>query len=183
MAELQDWVEGYKELSTLITEKVPDIKWIDLWMEQTSHEEDEYPFPTPAVFLDFSANNIDELGDNVQLMHMQVTVLVAMETLADSYQGAQKQGNALKFGELCRKVHQALHGTAGVHFGPMTRVAMRKEVAPPYVQLYSQTYATEIMDTSTAPVFVQDIVGADRQELERGVPPPAPAEPPLYQIP
>lgn len=180
--QLQNWVEAYQELADLIKEQVPEVQWVDLWMEQTSTEEEEYPFPTPAMFLQFDANAIDEIGENEQVLNMNVTVLLAVDTLSDTYAGSANQADALHFGSLMRQIHLALHGKTGAKFGRLTRVGLRKEAAPPYVQLYSQVYATVLVDDSTAPKYQDYVLTADRQKLVRGTAAANPHQPP-YQIP
>ena len=178
----QDWVKAYLELVEIIKEKVPEVRWQDLWMEQTSQEGVEYPFATPAVFYQFDTNDIVNKGENEQDLHVYVTVLLALDTVADSHDGSLNQEHALRFGGIMRQIHKAFHGRAGVHFSKLTRVAIRKEVAPPYVQLYSQTYATVITDMGATPVYLPHEMTADQHQAEKGKA-PLPAGPPFFEVP
>lgn len=127
-------------------DKVTGTKWVDLWMDQTSYEADEYPFDMPAVFIEFNTENITTVGKRVQDMNCMVTFYVAQDCLADSQHGSPNQPSALAFTEKLRLLHQALQGEAGAHFSAPDRVALRKEPSAGYLLVYSQTYTMIIRD-------------------------------------
>lgn len=144
----QDWGKAYRQLADLITTKVPEIKHVDLYHEQEQliDEKGEWiPFPFPAVFLEFNFNATD-MAEGRQLLNVDIAVRLAVETLDDTHKGSIGRERALKFIDLLRKLHEALHMSEGDDFGPMTRTGMAKHAAPPYMVFYSQTYATTILD-------------------------------------
>lgn len=144
--DTQDWTEAYKEIAKRITDGMPEIKWVDLWTEQTSYEAEEYPFGLPAVFIEFDTTDITTLGKGVQDMNCVVTFYLVYDTLEDSYQGSFNQDGALAFMTLCTKLNQLLHGKAGIHFSSPTRISLGKEPAPHYMLNYRQQYTMIIRD-------------------------------------
>lgn len=150
---LQDWGEAYKELCAIIKAGVPEVKHIDLYygQEQIVGEDGNWiPFPVPAVFLQFNAAQVDDIGDTSQQLLMDVQVILCMETTLDTNHGSKGLNRALKFIAIMRKLHQALHDASGDHFSPLSRVALNRLEAPPYAQVYGQTYRCVMLDNSTS---------------------------------
>lgn len=152
---LQDWGEAYKELCALLKEKVPELKHVDLYYGQDQVVDSDgnwLPFRAPAVFLEFQAPQVNDLGDLCQQLDMDITVWVATETVQDTHHGSAGQRKAMEFVALMRKIHVALHNASGQHFSPLSRVGMqRKADAPPYMYMYGQTYRGVLLDNSTSP--------------------------------
>ena len=148
MNDEQDWIEAYKQMSNKIANDHPTIKMIDLWREQPYYDDLEYPLDKVAVFFSFNASDIKTLPQGVQQIPMQVKVYTYFETLADTHRGAFNQDKALKFAEWLRKVNKSLHGWSDTHFSDLTRTAINQEQSVSGAIIYSQTYATEIMDYS-----------------------------------
>jgi len=158
----QDWVLAYQEIVAEIKNKVPLCKHIDLWYDQTNQFEQEYPFASPAVFLEFESNEITDKGDNGQLIDMSIRVYAFWETTADSYEGSDHQLDGLEFANYIKSVHVALQNLCGVHFSPLNRTALRKEPSPAYAHLWSQTYNTIITDNSSALPRQTQLLNADQ---------------------
>ncbi len=153
---LQDWSEAYKELCALITAKLPEVKHVDLYYGQEQAVDGDgnwLPFRAPAVFLEFTAAQVDDMGGLCQQLTMDVTVYLYVETVQDTNHGSAGQRRALEFTGLMRKLHQALHNASGEHFGPLSRVGLRRQEAPPFVYMYAQTYRCAMIDNSTAPQY------------------------------
>lgn len=146
--EKQDWGKAYQQLATLITTKVPAIKHVDLYYGQQNLLDGDgnwIPFPSPAVFLQFDAV-IEDLGELRQQQTFDITVYLCVETVQDTHQGGLGQARAMQFVELMRQLHQHLHNAQGDDFGPLSRIGMRKEDAPPHMYFYSQTFRTVLLD-------------------------------------
>ena len=76
------WTDCYKELVEIIRgkneflasipdeyselreqmENTPEIEHIDMWHEQVSFLDEEHPFPSPAVFIEFNTLGIEDEG-------------------------------------------------------------------------------------------------------------------------
>ena len=165
--KLQDWGEAYKALCALITTKLPRVKHVDLYYGQETMVDSDgnwMPFRAPAVFLEFNTVQADDIGGLSQQLTMDITAHLYMETVQDTDKGSAGQRRALEFVELMRQLHQVLHNASGDHFGPLSRVGMRRVEAPPYVYMYAQTYRCVMLDNSTVPQYEFVVLGAPAVE-------------------
>ena len=88
-ADLDDnELEFYNKLNTIAEHdgKSP-IRWQDLWHNQVNFLEDELQFPTPAVFLSFRSKNVQDLGDKLQEMVLQIDCYLFYETFSNTFNG------------------------------------------------------------------------------------------------
>ena len=87
------WTDCYKELVEIIRgkneflasipdeyselreqmENTPEIEHIDMWHEQVSFLDEEHPFPSPAVFIEFNTLGIEDEGLLVQRLHRLIS--------------------------------------------------------------------------------------------------------------
>src|SRR5690606_21420551 len=120
---MQNWTDLYKELSQKITEGIEAVEWVDLWHNQVNFLEDEHPFPTPAVFLNFRTLNLQDVGERVQQVNLQVDCYLFYETFADTYDGSSNQESALEFLQLLNDLYALLHASEGENYSNMRRLA------------------------------------------------------------
>lgn len=182
--DLQNWGEAYKALATLITAKVPAIKHVDLYygQEQAVDADGNWmPFRCPAVFLEFNAAEVQDMGDNRQLILMDVGVYLCFETVQDSDLGSLGQPRALQFIQLLRDLNAALHGAEGTHYGPLSRIGLARVEAPPYMILYRQSYRSAMLDYSATANFDEE--DTPPLELTLDAPDAAVDTDPLFRIP
>ena len=112
------WTDCYKELVEIIRSKdgflasipdeyselrermenTPEIEHIDMWHEQVSFLDEEHPFSSPAVFIEFNTLGIEDEGLLVQRLHTQIDFRLFYETFSDTCEGAEKQEGALDVG-------------------------------------------------------------------------------------
>ena len=62
---MRQMIDSLDELSPELAEElrtVPEVRYIDLWHEQTEYLAEELPFPTPAVFIAFNNRGYRSLG-------------------------------------------------------------------------------------------------------------------------
>lgn len=93
----QDWGAAYKELCALIRAKVPAIKHVDLYygQEQFIGSDGNWtPFRAPAVFLEFRAAVVQDLGDQAQQLTMDIGVYLLHETVQDTDDRSLEIGRA-----------------------------------------------------------------------------------------
>jgi hypothetical protein len=150
--DTQDWLGAYLELAELIKTKIPEIQHVDLWYNQLSYETEEYLYPEKSLFIDFRANSIDTIGNNVQEMNFTIGFIFAFDTLSDSFDDSPNQAVALEFGATLRKIHTLLQARSGANFSSLNRIGMDKENAPAACIAYRQTYSAIIMDYGATPV-------------------------------
>ncbi|WP_216647387.1 hypothetical protein [Chitinophaga sp. SYP-B3965] len=152
---MQNWTDLYLELSELVAEKVPAIRWVDLWHNQISFLSDEHPFPAPAVFFGFRILETEDIGENVQDVKLQIDCYVYHETMADTYRGAWNQESALSFLGLINDTYAALHGTTGENYSKMRRIGFGAVDTGGAGNLYQQSFICYLRDYSAAKVYVE----------------------------
>ena len=145
---MENFKELYKEIANKIHENVPGIKWLDLWNSQVYNLEGEHPFPTPAGFLAFRSQNMENLGVKLQKVQMQVDFFLFYETFLDTFRGAYNQDEALDFLDNIDLVNKVLQGSNGTHYTNMKRVSFSPVDTGGSGNLYTITYTCECMDYS-----------------------------------
>ena len=119
---MQNTKDLYQELCTLLSEKIPQIKWFDLWHNQVNFLAEEHPFPTPAIFFAFRINDTNDVGEKVQHVGLQIMIYVYYETFADTYKDSWNKESALAFLDILNQLQAALHGTSGENYSEMRRL-------------------------------------------------------------
>ena len=134
------WTDCYKELVEIIRSKdeflasipdeyselrermenTPGIEHIDMWHEQVSFLDEEHPFSSPAVFIEFNTLGIEDEGLLVQRLHTQIDFRLFYETFSDTYEGAAMQEEALSFLDLLTLLGMMLHGKSARSDVPMS---------------------------------------------------------------
>lgn len=162
-----DWIQAHNELETLLG-AITGIKHVDLYNEQPYYESEEYPYPVPAIFLDYSSNSIDSVGKLNQQIEMNVQVILQTETLADSHKGSANKANAINFATLLKSIHATLQGTQGSHYAEANRTSLGRLEAPrAYTQLWQQTYSISITDTAAMPIETLNDNAANTVAVEK----------------
>ncbi len=163
---MEAWTYLYKELAERIEDKLPEVKWVDLWHEQVSFLTEELPFPTPAIFIAFNTNKIDDLGKLIQECDMQVDFYLFYETFSDTYQGSFNQTSAINFLKLLTAIHTTFHGVSGANFQTMRRVDMRREDSGGAGNLYRISFSFNIIDNSAEKSFEEKT--GDKVQIIKG---------------
>lgn len=177
MAEVKKIIkELYTELCTLITTKVPAIKWIDLWHNQVNFLEQEHQFPAPAVFLNFRIVDAKDMGNKTQRVVLQVDVYLFYETFADTYHGSWNQGDALAFLDSLGDLFAILHGSEGATYSSMRRIGMSSVDTGSAGNLYLQPFSCQVIDYAATKEW--DEAGIEDVVISSGS---APAPPPVEE--
>ena len=87
-------VEKLKEYTD--TEGNQVFKHFDLWNEQVDFIEDETPFDTPAIFIEFRSINWSDTMQNMQRGTLPIRLHVVTEWKGSTNDGSIYQGTALK---------------------------------------------------------------------------------------
>ena len=155
---MENWKDIYLELIDVINDKMPEIKWIDMWHEQVSYLTSELPFPTPAIFLSFNVLDITDESQLVQDCDIQIDFRLFYETFSDTYGGSYNQDSALSFLEGVTKIHTTFHGTDGESYGTLKRVAVKEEESGGAGNLYRVSFSTMIKDSSAQKEYNNTLV-------------------------
>ena len=151
---MQQWTDLYLELSNKINDNLHEIRWIDLWHNQVNFLETEHPFPTPAVFLAFRSKNIDDIGNNVQTLTIQIDVYLYFETFSDTYLGSHNQQSALDFLNHLTDIYSLLHGTSGENYSEMRRTDIHPVDTGNAGNLYRQVFECVLQDYAATKDYV-----------------------------
>lgn len=151
---MQNWKDLYIEHATMISNKINEIPWIDLWHNQVNFLTEEHPFPTPATFLSYRTLRTEDVGNKVQKVTLQVDVYLYYETFADTYKGAFNQESALSFIDLMDKINALFHGAEGVNFSNMRRLGFAPVDTGNAGNLYRVSFECVLMDYSALQEFV-----------------------------
>lgn len=148
---MQVITEAYLEIAERINEKIPEIRWIDLWHNQIGFLKDEHPFPSPAVFLAFRKGNSNDLGLKVQDANVQIDMYLFFETFADTFKGSYNQESALDFLRLLDDLQKHFHGYSGESFSEMSGGPFRPVDTGGAGNLYVRTFSCMQRDYEAMP--------------------------------
>jgi len=173
---MENWQNLYRELAERITEKMPEIRWIDLWHNQVGFLEDEHPLPTPAVFIAFRSNSTQDAGELAQIVDLQVDFYLFYETFLDTFHGAYNEEGALDFTKSLDTLFGIFHGTTGENYSSMRRTAFAPVDTGSAGNLYQVSFECKLQDTSAmkyyegvkASLQVQDEKGENNYFIPHG---------------
>lgn len=168
MNEEQNWIEALKEIFSVLR-TIDEIRYIDIWANQADDPSEEYPFPTPAAFIEVSTPVTEDIGENVQHLTSDVKVYLLHLPANDTHKIDDNPSDLDVFGEILKKIYQALQGKAGQNFSQATRISgPSREKAQPYEWLYSQTFRTIICDYSAMKSYTEGQGG--ELDIKKGTP-------------
>ena len=145
---MENWQDLYVELAERISEKMPQIKWVDLWHNQVGFLADEHPFSTPAVFIAFRSNQTQDAGELMQIVDLQVDFYIYYETFLDTFAGAYNQSGALEFTKSLDALFGIFHGSTGRNYSNMRRLGFAPVDTGTAGNLYQVTFECKLQDTS-----------------------------------
>ncbi|WP_392419392.1 hypothetical protein ACF3OE_06460 [Capnocytophaga canis] len=145
---MENWQDLYVELAQRISEKMPEIKWVDLWHNQVGFLADEHPFSTPAVFIAFRSNQTQDVGELMQIVDLQVDFYLYYETFLDTFVGAYNQSGALEFTKSLDALFGIFHGSTGENYSSMRRLGFAPVDTGTAGNLYQVTFECKLQDTS-----------------------------------
>jgi hypothetical protein len=176
------WSDLYKELAETIQANIEEIRWIDLWHEQVNFLTEELPFPTPAVFIDFSTRDANDNGLLTQELTCQIDMYLFYETFSDSYMGSYNQDGALDFLDRLTEIYALFHGTSGSNYSEMRRTDMQRIESGGAGNLYRISFECLVIDYAAKELF-NEVQMPDRAIDVEDAPPHTPdADEPMYDI-
>lgn len=145
---MENWQDLYVELAQRISEKMPEIKWVDLWHNQVGFLADEHPFSTPAVFIAFRSNQTQDAGELMQIVDLQVDFYLYYETFLDTFVGAYNQSGALEFTKSLDALFGIFHGSIGKNYSSMRRLGFTPVDTGTAGNLYQVAFECKLQDIS-----------------------------------
>lgn len=171
---MRQMIDSLDELSPELAEElrtVPEVRYIDLWHEQTEYLDEELPFPTPAVFIAFNTLETADIGTLAQDIRLQVDLYIFWETFADTYDGAVMQTEALDYLNLMTVLNVLLHGYTGNNFSTMRKTGFQRMDSGGAGNLYRASFECTVRDYSAQELTVitdmlnKDIVATPVNEM------------------
>lgn len=95
----------------------PEVKHIDLWNEQVEFIEQEEPFDTPAVFVEFRPVRWSTLGGMVQQADVDIRLHIITRWEGSAKDGSPFQKDALERFDLLDRMDNALFNLQGSEGG------------------------------------------------------------------
>ena len=134
-------------LSIVDQNQNPVIQHVDLWNQQTLYAQEEQPFYTPAVFIEFPDINWQHLPHGVREADIQVSLHVVTDSRVGHWEDA-----ADRF-ELLDTINAALHGLSwqdddGNAMNPLTSSISSTDSDFDELQDNIEVYTTHVVDTS-----------------------------------
>lgn len=117
-------------LSTRITERMTEIRVVDLDTGQLNRPSETLPIETPAVLLSFASSSIEELDDEQDLVSVQITARLVLDTSAGETSSLTPEAwreRALQQTDLVDQLSAALRGFSTAEINPLTRVSVTPE--------------------------------------------------------
>ena len=147
---MQNWKDLYQEHATAVETKLPEIEWFDLWHNQVNFLTEEHPFSTPALFVSYRTIGIEDIGEKVQKVNLQVDFYLYYETFLDTFQGAYNQEEALEYLDTLTELHRCFHGSSGETYAEMSRTGLQPIDTGNAGNLYLTTFSCRVLDVSAA---------------------------------
>lgn len=131
----------YQDLKARILAQVPECKTVALWNNQINNhigtDNRENPWRWPAVFIEFSDIDWDDIGEGVQQSDVEITLHQAYKTLKD------EDPDLFQF--VC-KVHVAVNGYTEPEFTALNRLEETQDVNHDNVIDWQTVYKTKVLD-------------------------------------
>lgn len=142
----------YIELLSKISE-LNVFEHIDMYAGQYLYEEQgaTLPFPTPALFIEFAAIPMGEIGGQVQegeaIIRFHIVSDVIMNEVSNSTDSVIRS-NALAHLDLIDQFHNHMEKFSGTHINSMTRVTILSDTNPTDIYVHIVDYNTRFTDIS-----------------------------------
>lgn len=178
--ELKGWDKLYQELAEKVNENIEAINWIDLWHNQVGFLVEEHPFPTPALFFAFRILSVEDTGEKVQTLNLQIDMFYFYETFLDTFAGAYNEADALNYLDNLTALHKLFHGSSGENYSEMRRTGLAAVDTGSSGNLYRQTFTCTAIDASALKEYNTVVPG--EIDYKKGETLEAPEEP-FFKIP
>ncbi len=102
----------------------------------------------------------DNLGEKVQDANVQIDLYYFYETFADTHQGAYNKESALEFLQTTTELHKLFHGTTGINYSEMARVAFAPVDTGSAGNLYRISFSCKVIDETAVKEYVNVVPGS-----------------------
>lgn len=106
----------FKAICTRLTERVPDIQFIDLWNNNIATLSGGTVWPLPAVFVEFETIEWRQQGNSSRRGDVAVRLHIVTRTIATHGASDPNMSDALGFLDLIDHINAAMQGLRGDNF-------------------------------------------------------------------
>lgn len=145
---IQQDQDGNYTVAAQINEQLTAIKHFDLWNQNLEYLDEEQPFNTPAVFIEFAPINWRHQGQGVRDASVMVKLHVVTRRNMPTRSASPYAGEALGFFALVDAINLCLHGHKGQQFGAFTGEQSETDHDFDELMHSTETYVTLVTDTS-----------------------------------
>jgi hypothetical protein len=136
-----------------LDDKKSVIKHLDIWNNNLQYIEQEPPFPTPALFLQFQPITWEIRSKGLRAADVAVTLHVVTSNIAPSNHKSQYETKAFEFLDLLDAINANLYGLKGDFFRNL--VSTTSSTDHDHAELIDslETYNVQVTDTSAVKVL------------------------------
>lgn len=133
-----------------LTERVPEVAFIDLWNEHVATIQTGSTWPLPAVFIEFEQYDVHQQANHVRTA--EVSVRLHIITRAQNYNGSKdkRMQQALAYFDLIERVDAAMQGLAGECFASFMLTASATNHNHAEIIESIERWTTRVTDASAA---------------------------------
>ncbi len=140
--------EIFQAIANTVTQKVTDIKYIDLWNEQLAETTSSTAFPTPSLFVEFEQFEYNQNANHVTQADIGIRIHVITRTVLANGTTDRRMEAALGFLDLIDSVNRALCSLAGEHFSTLMHTTSATNHNHAELIESIERYVTRGLDTS-----------------------------------
>lgn len=144
----------YAAIRDQVKQELTGVKWIDLDSGQLDNPEQNYPFPFPAVFIDFPNIDWQDAGERMQDGDVQVNCRIAFRIYNQTHGNTQDNAydtftKAMDALAMVTTIHSKLQGFSdGLTFNRLSRISTTTEKREDGLKVFNMVYTCSARDKS-----------------------------------
>lgn len=145
----------FQAICTRLTERVPEIQFIDLWNNNVAALNGGAVWPIPAVFVEFEVIEWRQQNNGARRGDVPVRLHIVTRTIATHGHNDPKMPDALAFLDLIERINTAMQGLRGDNFSGFQLTASATNHDHAELLESVERYVTSAQDTSAMPRTAQ----------------------------
>lgn len=151
---MRQFTTAYQHLVTHLDQRIPALRWQDLWWGQTDFPEEAVAFDYPAVFYELAATS-QNAGLGTQETSLTLNLYIATTQMAATSEGGQEQ-YSLDFLELLSEIYERLHGHTIPDLGSLSHLGTSRYNAGTNILVYRQAYQLFFLNDDASRILHPD---------------------------
>ena len=141
----------FQAICTRLTERVPDIQFIDLWNNNVTTLNGGAVWPLPAVFVEFEPIEWRQQGKAARRGDVAVRLHIVTRAVATHGHADPKMPDALAFLDLIERINTAMQGLRGDNFAGFMLTTSATNHDHAELMESVERYVTSAQDVSAMP--------------------------------